>query len=416
MGGWGYNYAMFDPMQVKLDFPILKREVNGKSLVYLDSGATSQKPEQVLEAEKIYYEKHNANVHRGAHTLGDEATSLLAESRQALARFIGAKEQEIVFVRNTTEGINLVSYGWGLDNLKKDDVVVSTIMEHHANLVPWQEVCRRTGAKLEVVGITKDGLIDLSDFEKKLKLKPKLVVFTHVSNALGTINPVKEMTKMAHKMGALVLVDGAQATPHMKVDVSEIGCDFYVFSGHKMLGPMGIGVMWGKKNILEKMSPFLTGGGMIDEVYLDHSTWAELPEKFEAGTPNVAGAVGLMSATQYLEKLGMKNVREHDKEIVDYCLKALEKLDYVKILGTHDSELRSGSVSFEYLGVHAHDVATILDSEGVAVRAGHHCTMPLHKQMCVAASIRASFNVYSTKNDVDLLVSALGKVKQIFGK
>ena len=400
----------------------MKREINGHPLVYLDSGATSQKPSQVLEAERNYYEQHNANVHRGAHTLGDEATLLLAESRQATAKFIGASDQEIIFVRNTTEAINLVAYSWGLDNLKEGDVIVTTLMEHHANLVPWQEVGRRTGAKVEVVGLTPDGQVDMDDYRNKLKLHPKLVSFVQVSNALGTINPVAEMTKLAHKVGAVVLVDGAQAVPHMRVDIGEIGCDFYAFSGHKMLGPMGIGVLWGKRALLEKMSPFLTGGGMINEVYTDHSTWAELPEKFEAGTPNVAGAVGLMSAIKYLEKLGlpaqagMDNVREHDKQLVAYSIQQLQKIKEIRILGPKDSSQRSGSVSFEYQGVHAHDIAAILDSQGVAVRSGHHCTMPLHNSLGVVASIRASFNVYTTKGDIDALVEALKKVKEVFKK
>jgi cysteine desulfurase/selenocysteine lyase len=407
---------MFDPMVVKKDFPILKREVNGHRLVYLDSGATSQKPKQVLESEREYYEQHNANVHRGAHTLGDEATKLYQDAREKVAQFIGGRDDEIIFVRNATEAINLVAYGWGLDNLKQGDVVVTTVMEHHANLVPWQEVSRRTGARVEVVGISDEGLVDMDDYTQKLKLKPKMVAFVHVSNALGTVNPVGEMTKMAHKVGALVLVDGAQAIPHMKVDVKEVGCDFYAFSGHKMLGPMSIGVLWGRKEILESMSPFLTGGGMINEVYTDHSTWAEVPEKFEAGTPNVAGAVGLVSAIEYLERLGMDQVREHDKQIVGYAIDKLSKVRNLVFLGPRDPEIRSGSVSFEYRGVHAHDVATILDSEGVAVRSGHHCTMPLHKEMGVVASIRASFNVYTTKEDIDLLIKALAKVKIVFGK
>lgn len=414
---------MFDPQVLKKDFPILSREINGKPLVYLDSGATSQKPRQVLDSERTYYEQHNANVHRGAHTLGDEATQVYEEARAKVARFIGAsKTEEIVFVRNTTEAINLVACAWGVDNLKQGDLVVSTIMEHHANLVPWQEVVRGLGARLELVGLTEDGQIDMDDYQAKLKLKPKMVTFGHVSNALGTINPVTEMTKLAHKAGALVLIDGAQAVPHLSVDVSQIGGDFYAFSGHKMLGPMGIGVLWGRKAILEKMSPFLTGGGMISEVYTDHASWAELPDKFEAGTPNVAGAVGLASAIDYLEKLGlpaqagMENVREHDKGLVEYALRELGKVANIKILGTLDAEIRSGSVSFEYLGVHAHDVATILDSEGVAIRSGHHCTMPLHNHLHVIASIRASFNVYTTKEDIDQLVKALGKIKQIFKK
>ena len=407
---------MFDPDLIRQDFPILTRVINDKPLVYLDSGATSQKPSQVIEAESNFYEKFNANVHRGAHTLGDEATQLLEESRLTVARFIGGLVKEIIFVRNTTEAINLVAYSWGMDNLKSGDTVVSTIMEHHANMVPWQQVCKKTGAKLELVKIDSEGRLDQSDFKEKLNLKPKLVVFTHVSNTLGTINPVKEMTKLAHKAGAIVLIDGAQAVPHMKVDVSDIGCDFYVFSGHKMLGPMGIGVLWGRQEILEKMSPFITGGGMISEVFEDHATWAELPDKFEAGTPNVAGAVGLASAIEYLEKLGLENVREHDRQIVEYALSQLGQAQNIKVFGPKDANIRSGSIAFEYKGVHAHDVATILDSEGVAVRSGHHCTMPLHKTLGLSASIRASFNVYATKSDIDSLVKELGKVKQVFGK
>lgn len=407
---------MFDPSVIKKDFPILARKINGKTLAYLDSGATAQKPSLVLAAERSYYEQHNANVHRGAHTLGDEATQALEESRQTIANFVGAKTEEVIFVKNTTEAINLVAYAWGSVNIKAGDVIVTTLMEHHANMVPWQELCRRSGARLEVVGLTEEGTLDMKDFENKLKIAPRLVAITHVSNAIGTINPVRELTKLAHRAGAKVLVDGAQAVPHMKVDVGEIGCDFYAFSGHKMLGPMGIGVLSGRKEILESMPPFLTGGGMIDEVYLDHASYAELPDKFEAGTPNVAGAVGLACAVQYLEKLGMEKVREHDKAIVEYALKELGRVKEIRLLGCKDPSQRSGSVSFEYQGVHAHDVATILDSEGVAVRSGHHCTMPLHNHLGILASIRASFNVYTTKEDIDQLVRALGKVKEVFKK
>lgn len=407
---------MFNPHDLRKDFPILSRKINDKSLVYLDSGATSQKPTQVLDAERSYYEKHNANVHRGAHTLGDEATQLYQEAREKVAAFIGSKPEEVIFVRNTTEALNLIAYTWGLDNLKKGDVILSTEMEHHADLVPWQEVGRRTGAKVELVKVGSDGLLDQADYKNKLKLKPKLVTVVQVSNALGTINPVKEMGKLAHAAGALFVVDGAQSVPHMKVDVKDIGCDFFAFSGHKMLGPMGIGVLFGKKVLLETMSPFLTGGGMIDEVYPTHSTWTEIPEKFEAGTPNVAGAVGLMSAIDYLEKLGLDNVREHDKSLIAYALEKLSKLPQLEIIGTTTSSLRSGSVSFNYTGVHAHDVATILDNEGVAVRSGHHCTMVLHATLGLAASVRASFNVYTTPEDIDRLIEAISKVKAVFGK
>lgn len=406
--------GMWKPGEVKNDFPILKRKINGRTLVYLDSGATSQKPKQVIEAERTYYIKHNANVHRGAHTLGDEATHLLDVSREKVAQFIGGTKEEVIFVRNATEAINLVAYAWGGQYLNKGEVVISSIMEHHANFVPWQELCRRVGAKLELVELTQEGLLDQLDFEQKLQLKPKMVALTQVSNAIGTINPVKEMINKAHKVGAVVLVDGAQAVPHMKVNVKELGADFYTFSGHKMLGPMGIGVLWGKKKLLEGMPPFLTGGGMINEVERTTTTWADLPEKFEAGTPNVAGAIGLMSAIDYLEKLGMERVREHDMQLIAYGIQQLEKVKNIKILGTKDPKVRSGSVSFEYKGVHAHDVATVLDSQGVAVRSGHHCTMPLHKSLGIAASVRASFNVYTTKGDIDRLVEALDGVKKVF--
>lgn len=407
---------MFDPSLVKKDFPILEREVNGKSLVYLDSAATSQKPRQVIEVISQYYETSNANVHRGAHTLGDESTQVLEEARRTVAKFIAGREEEVIFVRNATEALNLVAYSWGLDNLREGEVVLTTEMEHHSNIVPWQEVARRTGAKVEMVKVTKEGLLDQKDYKQKLKLQPRVVALVQVSNALGTINPVREMAKQAHKAGAVVVIDGAQAVPHMAVDVKELGCDFYAFSGHKMLGPMGIGVLWGKKEILEKMSPFLTGGGQISEVHKEDSSWGQLPDKFEAGTPNVAGAVGLMSAMDYLEKLGMEAVREHDRELVAYGIQQLEIVKEVELLGTKDANLRSGGVSFVYEGVHAHDVATLLDQEGVAVRSGHHCTMVLHNKMGIAASVRASFNVYTTKDDIDRLVEALGKVKQIFNK
>lgn len=407
---------MFDPSVIKEDFPILDRVINGKPLVYLDSGATSQKPKVVLNSEREYYEKHNANVHRGAHTLGDEATAMLAQARSVVAKFVGGKDTETIFIRNTTEAINLVAYAWGLDNLRVGDIILSTEMEHHANLVPWQQVAKRTGAKIELVKITNDGLLDLEDYKEKLKLKPKVVALVHVSNALGTINPIKEMSKLAHGVGAVVLVDGAQAAPHMKVNVGELGCDFYAFSGHKMLGPMGIGVLWGRRELLAEMSPFLTGGGMINEVYPDHSTWAHLPDKFEAGTPNVAGAVGLATAIDYLNGLGMDAVREHDKAMIAYAIQKLRVVENVRLLGSRENGMRSGSVSFEYMGVHAHDVATILDSEGVAVRSGHHCTMVLHEALGIAASVRASFNVYTTTKDIDALVRALGKVKKVFGK
>jgi len=407
---------MLYPDVIKKDFPILTREINGYPLVYLDSAATSQKPKSVIEAISRYYETNNANVHRGAHTMGDESTQALEEARETVARFVGGESEEVVFVRNTTEALNLVAYAWEQDNLHKGDLILATEMEHHSNLVPWQEAARRVGGRVELVKVTPGGLLDQNDYRQKLKLEPKLVALGHVSNTLGTVNPVKEMTRAAKKAGAVVVVDGAQAVPHMAVDVKDLGCDFYAFSGHKMLGPMGIGVLWGRRELLESMPPFLTGGGMISEVYPERAVWMKGAEKWEAGTPNVAGVVGLTAAVDYLENLGMKVVREHDKLIVEYALERLGRLQELRILGPKDSSWRSGSVSFEYAGVHAHDVATILDSQGVAVRSGQHCTMVLHNKLGIAATVRVSFNVYTTKSDIDRLVEALTQVKQTFGR
>lgn len=405
---------MFEPEEVKQDFLILEREVNGKPLVYLDSAATSQKPQAVIDAISEYYRKHNSNVHRGAHTLGDESTEMLEEARQAVADFIGVSDsREIIFVRNTTEAINLVAYSWGMKNLKKGDVVVISDMAHHSNMVPWQEVAKHVGAEIRYVAITDDGWLDMTDFRSKVK-GAKLVAISHVSNALGTINSVEEIVRLGHKEGAVVVIDGAQAVSHMSVDVSSLKCDFYAFSGHKMLGPMGIGILWGKRELFEEMDPFMTGGGMIKEVKREGSSWTELPEKFEAGTLNVAGAWGLKAAISYLKDLGMQSVRAHDKEIVEYALGKLLEFPGVRVLGSRNSDSRSGSVSFVYNGVHAHDVATILDSFGVAVRSGHHCAMILHDRMKIPASVRVSFNVYTTKEDIDKLIKALSNVGKVF--
>ena len=404
---------------VKSDFPILQRKVNGKRLVYLDSAATSQKPEQVLQAMDEYYRQHNANVHRGAHTLGDEATEMLEKAREKVALFIGANEvREVIFVRNATEALNLVAYAWGLENLGEEDVVLTTEMEHHANMVPWQEIAKMKGARVEFVKITDEGELDLEDLKEKFSDRVKVVTLTQVSNTLGTVNPVRKVVELVReRSGALVVVDGAQAVPHMRVDVSKMGCDFYTFSGHKMYGPMGVGVLWGKREILEKMRPFLMGGGMISEVHKEGVSWAELPEKFEAGTPNVAGVVGLAAAIDYLESLGMDWVEKHGREMVGYALERLgelEKKGLIRIVGLREVERRVGSVSFVYQGVHAHDVATILDSEGVVVRSGHHCTMVLHEVLGLVATVRASFGVYTTKEDIEVLVRGLGKVGEVF--
>ncbi|MBI4095462.1 MAG: cysteine desulfurase [DPANN group archaeon] len=401
---------MADFFTIRADFLILKQKINGKRLVYLDSAATSQKPKQVIEAEKVFYETINANVARSIHYLSEKATEAYENSRKKVADFINSDSDEIIFVRNTTEAINLAANG--LD-FKKDDEIITTLMEHHSNIVPWQIICKKTGAKLKIVDTLPDGQLDLKQFEKFLSSKTKLVAVTHVSNVLGTINPVKEITRLAKKFGALVLIDGAQGAPHMKVDVNDIGCDFYAFSGHKLLAPTGIGVLFGKKEILDKMQPFLYGGHMIKKVTKESSTFMDAPERFEAGTANFAGAVALGAAIDYLEKIGMENVREHEKELTRYALEKLSKIKDIEIYGPKNAEIRGGVISFNIKGAHPHDVAQILDSEGIAIRSGHACAMPLMQRLGAESICRASFYIYNDKKDVDALVKGLEKVKGV---
>lgn len=395
-------------LNVKKNFAILKRPI-----AYLDSAATSQKPEAVIEAIADYYRNHNANVHRGVHILAEEATELFENARKSVADFIGAKQEEIVFVRNTTEAINLVAYAWGRKNVGRGDEVATTVMEHHSNFVPWQQLCLEKNATFSVWDINDDGTLDLDKISGVVNSKTKILAVTHVSNVTGVINDVKEIVNRAKRINPdiLVLVDGAQAVPHMKVNVADLTADFYAFSGHKMLGPMGIGVLYGKKELLENMTPFLMGGGMIREVSIDKTEFREAPTRFEAGTPDVASAVGLSAAIDYLKKLGMENVREHEKELTKYCL---EKLKEVTIYGPTDLERRAGVISFNYKNVHSHDVAQVLDSVGVCVRSGHHCAMPLHTRLGISASTRASLYVYNDKSDIDRLVEGLKKVKSVF--
>lgn len=400
--------------KIKEDFPILKRKINGKQLVYLDNAATSQKPRQVLEAVREFQEKHMANVHRGLHTLSEEASEMYGKARGVVAKFVGADEEEMIFVRNATEGINLVAFSWGMKNLKKGEEILITIMEHHSNLIPWQMVCRVVGAKLQVVEMTDEGILDLKDFERKLNKRTRLVAVGHMSNATGTIHPVERIVRMARKVGARVLIDGAQGVQHVGIEVKKIGCDFLVFSGHKMLGPMGIGGVYIKKARQREMGPFMTGGGMIKEVSEQRSKWADGVERFEAGTPNVSGAIGLAEAVKYHERLGMEKIREHEKKLTKYSLEELVKIKGLRLIGPKDAEIRGGVVSFVIKGIHAHDVAQILDSEGIAVRSGHHCTMPLHKRLGLVSSTRASFYIYNTKEDIDRLVEGLKKVKRVF--
>lgn len=400
---------------IRKDFPILSRQINGKPLIYLDNAATSQKPKQVIKAVSEYYRHHNANVHRGIHTLAEEATNLYEEARKKVARFINARsEREVVFVRNATEAINLVAYAWGKRNLKRGDEILTTVMEHHSNLVPWQIVARETRSTLKFLDIDEDGFLKLNDLAKLLTPKTKLVAVTWVSNVLGTINPVREITKAAHANGALVLVDGAQRAPHMPIDVQKEGFDFLAFTGHKMLAPMGIGVLWGREELLEKMSPFLFGGDMIREVSLKKTTFNTPPWKFEAGTPNVGGAVGLGAAVDYLLGIGMEKIRVHEGTLTQYALLKLRKIKRLKIFGPEKVEDRGGVVAFTVEGIHPHDLATALDQDGIAIRSGHHCAMPLHQRLGLTATARASFYLYNTKKEIDFLVEGIERAKKLF--
>ena len=410
--------AAFDPEVVRRDFPILRTVTSrGKPLIYLDSASSSQKPQVVIDAVNDFNSSYSANVHRGIYEIGERATAAYEGARTSVARFINAPDRhEVVFTRNATEAINLVAYSWGRRNISRGDQIVLTEMEHHANLVPWQLLVQERDGDLEFIPITDDGVLRLDVFEVLLRLKPKLVAFTHVSNTLGTINPVVEMTAMAHAAGALVLVDGAQAVPHVPVDVQAIGADFYAFSGHKMLGPTGSGALWARRELLEAMPPFLAGGEMIREVHLRRSDFNAIPWKFEAGTPDIAAEIGLGAAAEYLMALGMDNVREHEMQLLTYALVALQREHPdVELYGPMDAGIRSGVIPFNVPGVHPHDVAQVLDRVGVAVRAGHHCTMPLHERLDLAATARASFNVYTTHADVDALVDGISEVKRVFG-
>jgi cysteine desulfurase/selenocysteine lyase len=406
-----------DSAVIREDFPVLGTESHGRPLVFLDSASTSQKPQAVIDAFDAYYREYAANVHRGIYEIGEKATAKYEGARASVARFINAPDHhEVIFTRNATEAINLVAYSWGRRNINRGDAIVLTEMEHHANLVPWQLLAQERDGDLEFIPITDDGVLRQDVFEVLLRLKPKLVAFTHVSNTLGTINPVIEMTRMAHEAGALVLIDGAQAVPHVPVDVQAIGADFYAFSGHKMLGPTGSGALWARRELLESMPPFMAGGDMIREVHLRRSEWNDIPWKFEAGTPDIAAGIGLGAAAEYLMALGMDRVRDHEAELLGYALPRIAAaVPGIELYGPMDISIRSGVIPFNLPGVHPHDVAQILDRVGVAVRAGHHCTMPLHERLDLPATARASFNVYTTTSDIDRLVEGLGEVQRIFG-
>jgi cysteine desulfurase / selenocysteine lyase len=401
--------------RIRADFPILTREINGHPLVYLDNAASSQKPRQVIDALVDFYTRINANVHRGVHTLSVEATDAYEAARERMGRFIGTDDpDEIVFVRNTTEGLNLVAVCWGRDNLQPGDEILASTLEHHSNLVPWQRVAQDKGARIRLIRLTPDGRIDLDHFRELLSPRTKIVAVAHASSVLGTLSDLASIAEQAHAVGALVAADGAQSVPHVPMDVRMLGVDFLAFSGHKMLGPMGSGVLWGRRELLEQMPPFLGGGGMIREVFEDHATWAPLPEKFDAGTPSVADSIGLAAAAEYLDELGMDNVRAHEIELAGYALERLSSVRDVTVYGPRDPRDRTGLVSFNLDGVHPHDAGTILDEAGVAVRAGHHCCQPLHRALDVAATLRASFYVYNRADEVDALVDALATARRLY--
>lgn len=399
--------------EIRKDFPIF----DGNKITYLDSGATTQRPKQVLDAVENFYKTANANPHRGAYELSIEATNIYENARVKVSEFINSSEPEqIIFTRNSSESLNLIAYSYGLNNLKKDDKIVISIMEHHSNLVPWQFVSKKTGSTLEYMYVNEEGVLTDEEINRKIVPGVKIVGITQISNVLGTINDVRKIVKKAHEVGAIVVVDGAQSVPHIKVDVQDLDCDFLVFSGHKMLSPLGIGVLYGKKDLLNKMDPFLFGGDMIEYVYEQETTFAPLPAKFEAGTQNVGGAVGLSAAIDYINSVGMDTVKEIEEELTKYLFEELSKLDYITIYGPKDLSKKTGVISFNINGIHPHDVASVLDSVGVCVRSGNHCAQPLLRSMDIDSTVRASLYMYNTKEDIDKLINGLNKTYKVFKK
>lgn len=410
-----YNKDQFDPLKLREDFPIFERKVHGKTLVYLDNAGTSQKPKAVIDSLKNYYENHNSNIHRGVHTLSYECTAMYEEAHMKVADLIGTLDgRNIVFTRNATESINLVAYAWGFHNLKKGDEILITIMEHHSNIVPWQMLRDRIGIKLKFLPIDGSGTLNLDELPRLLTERTKLVALVHASNVLGTINPVKYITEEAHKTGAVVLIDAAQSAPHLPIDVDETGCDFLAVSGHKMMGPTGTGFLYGKRELLEAMSPFLYGGDMIERVTKEQSTWNNLPWKFEAGTPDIGGGIALGAAVDYLKAIGLHKISAYEGELLEYALVRLSELEWIKVYG-HEKGESVGVISFNVAGVHPHDVAGMLDEEGIAVRSGHHCAQPLMAELGMDYAVRMSFYLYNTKDDIDIAVEVLKKTKNLFG-
>ncbi len=411
------DLRVLDGAARRADFPVFERmTASGKPVAYLDSASSSQKPRAVIDAVADVYAHHYANVHRGLYELAVDVDRRFEDARRRLAGFIGAASpRELVFVRNATEGLNLVAYSWGRANLRPGDVIVSTEMEHHANLVPWQQLAAATGATLDIVHLTDDGRLDLDDLHRALDREPRLVALSHVSNALGTINPVADITALAHAAGAIVVLDAAQSVPHLPVDVAALGVDFAALSGHKMLGPSGIGAVWGRAELLEAMPPFLTGGSMISHVSLEAASWAELPHKFEAGTPAIAEAIGLGAAVEYLEAIGMEAVRAHERRMFEAAWAALGEVDGLRRLGPGDPDQQAAVISFTVEGIHPHDLAQVLDAHGVAIRAGHHCAQPVMQRYDLAATARASFGVYNDIDDVERLTDAIRAAQRLFG-
>ena len=404
--------------QIRNDFPILSRKINGHELVYLDNAATTHKPRSVINSLVDFYENHNSNVHRGVHTLSMEATDKFEEAREKISSFINSQtSQSIIWTRNASESLNIISYSWGNKNIGEGDEILLSPMEHHSNLIPWQELARTKGAKIKFLSLNIDGTLDLSNIDELITQKTKLVSIVHVSNALGTINPVKELCEKAHQVGALFVLDGAQSVPHMSVDVQDIGCDFFVFSGHKMMGPTGIGVLYGKMEILEEMDPVFTGGEMVLEVTYEKASWADIPMRFEAGTPNIADSIALGTAVDYLQNIGMENIHDYEKSITSYALKKFNTLESegVTLFGPKSSDQKGAVFSFHIPNIHPHDLGTILDGMGIAVRTGHHCAMPLIKSLGVSATARASFYVYNTMKEVDTLIDGIKSAIRYFG-
>lgn len=397
------------------DFPIFKKKINGNELVYLDNASTTQKPYSVIDSITDFYTNYNSNIHRAVYQLAEEATELYEKSREKIANFINVRPEEIVFTRNTTESINLIAHSWARSNLKKDDGIVITELEHHSNIVPWQILCQEIGTRLEYVGIDENGFLDLEHMIELISSKKvKLVSLSHMSNVLGTIVPIEGIIKAAHEHGIPVIVDGAQSVPHMPVNVKNIDCDFLVFSAHKMLGPTGVGVLYAKKEFLEKMRPFMGGGDMIKEVFKFHTNYNEVPYKFEAGTPNIADVVGFGAAIDYLEKIGMENIRRHEITLTEYALESILSLKYVTVYGPRDPKYRGGVISFNIADIHPHDLATIMNDHGIAIRSGHHCAQVLMQRLDVPATSRASFYIYNTKEEIDKFVNAIKEAGRIF--